>query len=101
MQSMQGKCLRTKPKHKAQFPKNPRNFSPIGIHCQNGRKFLEGQYNESPSIKCANSKTKAWRKSNYIEDQRLQTKKDDMMVKIPTNEESNLKIQKANQIKIL
>jgi hypothetical protein len=85
MQSMQGKCLRTKPKHKAQFLSNPQNFSPIGIYCQNGRKFLEGQYSESPSIKCANQKTKAWRKSNYIEDQRLQTKKDDMMVKLLTN----------------
>jgi hypothetical protein len=41
MQSMQAKCLRTKPKHEAQFPSNPRNFSPIGIHCQNGRKCLE------------------------------------------------------------
>jgi hypothetical protein len=74
MQSMQGKCFGTKPKHKPQFPSNPRNFSPIRIHCQNGRKFLEGQYSESTSIKCANPKTKAWKKSNYIEDQRLQTK---------------------------
>jgi hypothetical protein len=31
MQSMQGECLRTKPKHEAQFPSNPQNFSPIGI----------------------------------------------------------------------
>jgi hypothetical protein len=74
MQSMQGKCLRTKPKHEAQFPSNPQNFSHIGIHLQNGRKDLEGQYSESPSIKCANPKTKDWRKSNYIEDQRWQTK---------------------------
>jgi hypothetical protein len=41
-----------------------------------------------------------WRKSNYIEDQRLQTKKDDMMVKLSTKEDSNQKIQIANQIKI-
>jgi hypothetical protein len=40
MQSMQGKCLRTKPNHKTQFPINPQNFSPIGIHCQNGQKKL-------------------------------------------------------------
>jgi hypothetical protein len=50
---------------------------------------------------CTNLKTKFWRKSNYIEDQRLQTKKDDMMVKLPTNEDSNQKIQIAKQIKIL
>jgi hypothetical protein len=50
---------------------------------------------------CTNSRTKIWRKSNYIKDQRLQTKKDDMMVKLPTNEDSNQKIQIVNQIKIL
>jgi hypothetical protein len=38
IQGIKGKCLRTKPKHKTQFPLNPRNFSPIGINCQNGRK---------------------------------------------------------------
>jgi hypothetical protein len=37
---------------------------------------------------------KIWRKSNYIEDQRFQTKKDDKMVKLITNEGSNQKIQK-------
>jgi hypothetical protein len=43
MQSMQGKCLRTKPKHKTQFPLNPQNFSLIGIHCQNGHFFKGNQ----------------------------------------------------------
>jgi ribosomal protein RSM22 (predicted rRNA methylase) len=43
MQSMQRKCLRTKPKHITKFPLNPRNFSTIGIYCQNGWKKLEGQ----------------------------------------------------------
>jgi hypothetical protein len=76
MQSMLGKCLKTKQKHEAQFPSNPQNFFPIGIHCQNGRKGLEGQYSESSSSRCAwpkksentctNPKTKIWRKSNYI-----------------------------------
>jgi hypothetical protein len=76
--------LRTKPKHEAQFPSNTQNFSPISIYCQNGRKGLEGQNSESSSSRCAwpkksentctNPKTKIWRKSNYIEDQRLQTK---------------------------
>jgi hypothetical protein len=46
-------------------------------------------------------KTKAQSKSNYIEDYRLQTKQDDMMVKLPTNKDSNQNIQIANQIKIL
>jgi hypothetical protein len=73
--------LRNKTKE-AQFPSNPRNFSPIGIHCQNGPKGLEGQYIESSSSRCAwpkksentftNPKTIIWRKSNYIEDQILQ-----------------------------
>jgi hypothetical protein len=53
MQSMQGKCLKTKPKHEAQFPSNPQNFSHIGIHYQNGQKGLEGQYSESFSSRCA------------------------------------------------
>jgi hypothetical protein len=53
MQSMQGKCLRTKQKHETQFLSNPQNFSPIGIHWQNGRKGLEGQYSESSSSRCA------------------------------------------------
>jgi hypothetical protein len=30
--------LKNKPKHKSQFPLKPRNFSPIGIHYQNGQK---------------------------------------------------------------
>jgi hypothetical protein len=78
------KMLRTKPKHEVQFPSNPRNFSPIGIHFQNGRKGLEGQCSEISSSRCAwpkksentctNPKKKIWRNSNYIEDQRLQTK---------------------------
>jgi hypothetical protein len=44
---------------------------------------------------------KKWRKSKYIEDQRLQTKKDDMMDKHSTKEDRNQKIQIANQIKML
>jgi hypothetical protein len=40
-------CLRTKPKHEAQFPSNHRNFSPIGIHCQNGWKGVRRGYDPS------------------------------------------------------
>jgi hypothetical protein len=58
MQSTKGKCLRTKPKHKVQFPSNPQNFSPIGIHCQNGRKDFEGKNSESSSTRCAYPKTR-------------------------------------------
>jgi hypothetical protein len=52
--------------HKAKawnlIPLNPRNFSPIGIHCQNGQKNLKGQYSESSSIRC--SFLIMWVKSN-------------------------------------
>jgi hypothetical protein len=105
------KMLRTKPNHEAQFPSNPQNFSPIGIHCQNGRKGLEGQNSESSSSRCAlpkksentctNPKTKIRGNQTILRIKDCKQKKDDMMVKLPTKEDSNQKIQIANQIKIL
>jgi hypothetical protein len=77
--------LKNKTKAWNPIPFKPLKLLPIGIHCQNGRKGLEGQYSESSSSRCAwhkkrsentctNPRIKIWRKSNYIEDQRLQTK---------------------------
>jgi hypothetical protein len=71
MQSMQGKCLRTKPKHEAQFYWNPWNFSPIGIHYQNGQKGLEGEYSESSSSRCACPKKK-WKHMLKSKDKNLE-----------------------------
>jgi hypothetical protein len=70
MQSIQGKCLRTKQKHETQFPSNPQNFSPIGIHYQNGRKGLEGQYSESSSSRCAWHKK--WKHTHKFKDKNLE-----------------------------
>jgi hypothetical protein len=39
MQSMQGKFLIKKPKHKAQFPSNPKKFSPLASIAKMGRKL--------------------------------------------------------------
>jgi hypothetical protein len=67
---------RTKPKHTSQFHLNPWNFSPIGIHCQNGWKNLEGQYSESSSKTVCISKRNKWKhmhiyKGKYLKETKL------------------------------
>jgi hypothetical protein len=71
MQSMQGKCLRTKQKHRTQFPLNPRNFSPIGIHCQNGQKNLEGQYTKANFLKEISENTCTYTKTIFLKEIKL------------------------------